>query len=100
LRQAEPAFRRCPTPQIFRAALPIHQSKNNPAFRLQSATCARKPPFAQNPVIIETERADDFSPVKNAEGVDSPRTCRDDQLRQFARRAQAAGIDQWWPAPR
>lgn len=49
-------------------------------------------PFAKNPVIIETERADDFSPVKNAEGVDSPRTCRDDQLRQFARWAQAAGI--------
>lgn len=49
-------------------------------------------PFANNPVIIETERADDFSPVKNAEGVDSPRTCRDDQLRQFARWAQAAGI--------
>lgn len=42
-------------------------------------------PFAQNPVVIETRRADDFSPVKNAEGVDSPKTCRDDQLRQFAR---------------
>lgn len=50
-------------------------------------------PFARNPVIIETERSDDFSPVKNAEGVDSPRTCRDDQLRQFSRWAQAAGID-------
>ncbi len=49
-------------------------------------------PFAKNPIIVETERADDFSPVKNAEGVDSPRTCRDDQLRQFARWAQAAGI--------
>jgi UDP-N-acetylglucosamine/UDP-N-acetylgalactosamine diphosphorylase len=42
-------------------------------------------PFARNPVVIETLRADDFSPVKNAEGVDSPQTCRDDQLRQFAR---------------
>ncbi len=42
-------------------------------------------PFARNPVIIETLRADDFSPVKNAEGVDSPQSCRDDQLRQFAR---------------
>lgn len=49
-------------------------------------------PFAKNPVIIETERADDFSPVKNAEGPDSPQTCRDDQLRQFARWAKAAGI--------
>lgn len=42
-------------------------------------------PFAKNPVVIETRRADDFSPVKNAEGLDSPKTCRDDQLRQFAR---------------
>lgn len=49
-------------------------------------------PFARNPVIIETERADDFSPVKNAEGVDSPQTCHDDQLRQYARWAKAAGI--------
>jgi UDP-N-acetylglucosamine/UDP-N-acetylgalactosamine diphosphorylase len=50
-------------------------------------------PFARNPVVIETDRADDFSPVKNAEGVDSPRTCRDDQLRQFARWLRAAGAD-------
>ncbi len=49
-------------------------------------------PFAKNPVIVETERRDDFSPVKNAEGLDSPRTCRDDQLRQFARWTQAAGV--------
>lgn len=48
-------------------------------------------PFAKNPLVIETNRADDFSPVKNAEGVDSPATCRDDQLRQFARWLQAVG---------
>jgi UDP-N-acetylglucosamine/UDP-N-acetylgalactosamine diphosphorylase len=48
-------------------------------------------PFARNAVVIETLRADDFSPVKNAEGVDSPATCRDDQLRQFARWLAAAG---------
>jgi UDP-N-acetylglucosamine/UDP-N-acetylgalactosamine diphosphorylase len=42
-------------------------------------------PFADNSIVIETARADDFSPVKNADGVDSPQTCRDDQLRQFAR---------------
>jgi UDP-N-acetylglucosamine/UDP-N-acetylgalactosamine diphosphorylase len=48
-------------------------------------------PFAKNPVVIETLRANDFSPVKNAEGVDSPRTCRDDQLRQFARWLTANG---------
>jgi UDP-N-acetylglucosamine/UDP-N-acetylgalactosamine diphosphorylase len=30
--------------------------------------------------------------VKNAEGVDSPATCRSDQLRQFSRWMRAAGI--------
>jgi UDP-N-acetylglucosamine/UDP-N-acetylgalactosamine diphosphorylase len=49
-------------------------------------------PFAENPVVIETRRADDFSPVKNAEGVDSPQTARDDQLRQFARWLRAAQV--------
>jgi len=48
-------------------------------------------PFARNSIVIETGRADDFSPVKNAEGVDSPQTCRDDQLRQFARWIKATG---------
>jgi UDP-N-acetylglucosamine/UDP-N-acetylgalactosamine diphosphorylase len=48
-------------------------------------------PFAKNPVVIETLRENDFSPVKNAEGVDSPKTCRDDQLRQFARWLKANG---------
>jgi UDP-N-acetylglucosamine/UDP-N-acetylgalactosamine diphosphorylase len=48
-------------------------------------------PFADNSIVIETARADDFSPVKNADGVDSPQTCRDDQLRQFARWLKAVG---------
>ncbi len=50
-------------------------------------------PFAKNPVVIETARADDFSPVKNAEGIDSPESSRQDQLRQFARWAIAADYD-------
>jgi UDP-N-acetylglucosamine/UDP-N-acetylgalactosamine diphosphorylase len=48
-------------------------------------------PFAKNPLVIETERAEDFSPVKNADGVDSPQSSRDDQLRQAARWLRAAG---------
>jgi UDP-N-acetylglucosamine/UDP-N-acetylgalactosamine diphosphorylase len=48
-------------------------------------------PFARNATVVETLRADDFSPVKNAEGLDSPATCRDDQLRQFARWLGLAG---------
>lgn len=50
-------------------------------------------PFARSPLVIETDRANDFSPVKNAEGLDSPRTCAEDQLRQFARWLQAAGAE-------
>jgi UDP-N-acetylglucosamine/UDP-N-acetylgalactosamine diphosphorylase len=49
-------------------------------------------PFAANPLVLETSRADDFSPVKNAEGVDSPASCRADQLRQFGRWLRAAGV--------
>jgi UDP-N-acetylglucosamine/UDP-N-acetylgalactosamine diphosphorylase len=49
-------------------------------------------PFANNSIVIETARSDDFSPVKNAEGLDSPKTSREDQLRQFARWFKAAGV--------
>jgi UDP-N-acetylglucosamine/UDP-N-acetylgalactosamine diphosphorylase len=48
-------------------------------------------PFARNGLVIETQRADDFSPVKNAEGVDSPRTAREDQLRQYVRWLRSVG---------
>jgi UDP-N-acetylglucosamine/UDP-N-acetylgalactosamine diphosphorylase len=50
-------------------------------------------PFARQATIVETNRADDFSPVKNATGVDSVESCRDDQLRQFARWLKAAGAN-------
>jgi UDP-N-acetylglucosamine/UDP-N-acetylgalactosamine diphosphorylase len=49
-------------------------------------------PSARQPVVVETARADDFSPVKNAEGVDSPATCRADQLRLFTRWLRQAGV--------
>lgn len=50
-------------------------------------------PFANNPVIIQTLREREFSPVKNAEGVDSPQTCHDDQVRKFTRWLKAAGVN-------
>lgn len=49
-------------------------------------------PFARNPIVVETRRSEEFSPVKNAEGVDSPKTCSDDQMRLFARWMHAAGV--------
>ncbi len=50
-------------------------------------------PLARNPIVFETDRAEEFSPVKNAEGVDSPATCRRDQIRRATRWLHRAGID-------
>ena len=53
-------------------------------------------PSARNPVVVETARADDFSPVKNAEGVDSPATCRG----RPGARSFPAGVGWAWPGRR
>ncbi|MEO6244307.1 MAG: UDPGP type 1 family protein [Opitutaceae bacterium] len=50
-------------------------------------------PFARNPLVVETLRRDDFSPVKNADGLDSPKTCHEDQCRQFTRWLRANGAE-------
>ena len=39
-------------------------------------------PFANNPIVLETARAEEFGPIKNAEGEDSPATSH---RLQFAR---------------
>lgn len=49
-------------------------------------------PLAKHPVIIEADRIEDFSPVKNAEGVDSPQSSADDQVRMFTSWLRAAGV--------
>ena len=49
-------------------------------------------PMAKNPVIIEGFRGDEFSPVKNAEGLDSPLTCKNHQKAQFARWLKSVGV--------
>ncbi len=50
-------------------------------------------PFANNPIVIETTRLNDFSPVKNAEGIDSPESCKADQIKLFREWFAAAGIE-------
>jgi UDP-N-acetylglucosamine/UDP-N-acetylgalactosamine diphosphorylase len=49
-------------------------------------------PLAKNAIVLETQRAEEFSPVKNAEGVDSPATSRRDQVRRAARWLKEAGV--------
>jgi UDP-N-acetylglucosamine/UDP-N-acetylgalactosamine diphosphorylase len=50
-------------------------------------------PLAKNAIVYTTDRAEEFSPVKNAEGVDSPDTCRRDQVRRAARWLATTGAD-------
>ena len=48
-------------------------------------------PLAEKSIIVETLREDEFSPIKNAEGKDSPATSKEDQSRQHLRWLQSAG---------
>jgi UDP-N-acetylglucosamine/UDP-N-acetylgalactosamine diphosphorylase len=50
-------------------------------------------PMAKNPLILQTIRSEEFSPVKNATGVDSAETARRDQSRRVAAWLSAAGFD-------
>lgn len=49
-------------------------------------------PLARNPLVLFTRREEEFSPVKNADGADSPATTRQDLLRRAARWLESCGI--------
>ena len=49
-------------------------------------------PMARNALVLEVDRAEEFSPVKNATGVDSVETSRRDMIRRAARRLEQAGV--------
>ena len=50
-------------------------------------------PLAKNAIVYETDRGEEFSPVKNAEGNDSPATSRRDQVRRAAKWLRLARIE-------
>ncbi len=50
-------------------------------------------PLAKNAIVYTTDRSEEFSPVKNAEGTDSPATCRRDQVRRAARWLKTADVN-------
>ena len=49
-------------------------------------------PLAVRPLLLEVERSEEFSPVKNATGVDSLETARRDQVRRACRWLEEAGV--------
>ncbi|MCE5326855.1 MAG: UDPGP type 1 family protein [Planctomycetaceae bacterium] len=49
-------------------------------------------PLARQTVILETDRSEEFSPIKNATGLDSPATSLHDQVRRAAAWLDAAGV--------
>ncbi|MGA2499989.1 MAG: UDPGP type 1 family protein, partial [Tepidisphaeraceae bacterium] len=49
-------------------------------------------PLARNAIVYTTDRGEEFSPVKNAEGADSPATSRRDQTLRAAKWLAAAGV--------
>ena len=50
-------------------------------------------PFAERTVTLESAREDDFAPIKNAEGSDSPESARRAMNRLYARWLEAAGVE-------
>lgn len=48
-------------------------------------------PLARNPLVLYTSREEEFSPIKNADGVDSPATARRDLIRRAARWLEISG---------
>ena len=49
-------------------------------------------PLARRTMVLEFRREDEFSPVKNASGNDSPESTRKDMVRKFARWIEQCGV--------
>ncbi len=48
-------------------------------------------PLCESSIVVESDRIEEFAPIKNAEGADSPASCRQIQTQRAARWLAAAG---------
>jgi len=49
-------------------------------------------PLCERSIVLETDRLEEFAPIKNASGADSPQTCRQIQTQRAARWLVTAGL--------
>ncbi|MBL0921355.1 MAG: UDPGP type 1 family protein [Phycisphaerales bacterium] len=49
-------------------------------------------PLCRSSIVLETDRVEEFAPIKNAEGADSPKSCREIQTERAARWLEGAGV--------
>lgn len=49
-------------------------------------------PLCRSSIVVETDRVEEFAPIKNAEGADSPTTSRQIQTERAARWLEHAGV--------
>ncbi len=99
------AFSRAFLAETARAGLPLHVAhKKVPFFDGTRTVTPPHPnafkferfifdalPLARTALAVAFDRAEEFSPVKNATGSDSPQTAQHDMTRKFARWLEKAG---------
>ena len=78
-------------PYLNEAGQPVKPDKPN-AIKLEQFVFDAIP-LANNPIVYTTRREEEFSPVKNAQGDDSPASSRRDQIRRAADWLELAGVN-------
>src|SRR5688572_22310262 len=78
-------------PYIDASGNPVKPEKPN-AIKLEQFVFDAIP-LAENAIVYTTRRDEEFSPVKNAQGDDSPATSKRDQIRRAAEWLELAGVD-------
>jgi UDP-N-acetylglucosamine/UDP-N-acetylgalactosamine diphosphorylase len=77
-------------PHIDESGKPVNPAKEN-ALKFEMFVFDALP-MADRWLVMESPREDEFSPVKNAEGVDSPATAKQAMSNQAGRWLEAAGV--------